>query len=136
MRTNIEMAKADRGTPEPPWLRPLSEYGPVAVFFMAYVLADLLWATAVLMAATVVALSLSLAMSRRVPLMPVNSSRPTRRFRQPGHAGWFGHRGRAGPWPRHAPYHRRVRRFEHRRCRASQTRNGSGVSRAGTCNAP
>ena len=52
MRTNTEPAKADRGVQEPPWLRPLSEYGPIAVFFTAYVLADLLWATAALMAAT------------------------------------------------------------------------------------
>jgi hypothetical protein len=71
MRTNTEPAKADRGVQEPPWLRPLSEYGPIAVFFTAYVLADLLWATAALMAATVVALGLSLAISRRVPLMPL-----------------------------------------------------------------
>jgi intracellular septation protein len=71
MRTNTETAKADRGAQEPPWLRPLSEYGPIAVFFTAYVLADLLWATAALMAATVVALGLSLAISRRVPLMPL-----------------------------------------------------------------
>ena len=71
MRTNTEPAKADRGAPEPPWLKPLSDYGPIAVFFAAYVLADLLWATAALMAATAVALGLSLAISRRVPLMPL-----------------------------------------------------------------
>ena len=71
MRTNTEPAKADRGAPEPPWLKPLSDYGPIAVFFAAYVLADLLWATAALMAATAVALGLSLAISRRVPLIPL-----------------------------------------------------------------
>jgi len=56
---------------EPPWLRPLSDYGPIAVFFAAYVLSDLLWATGALMAATAVALALSLAIARRVPLMPL-----------------------------------------------------------------
>jgi intracellular septation protein len=71
MRPNTEPAKADRGAPEAPWLRPLSEYGPITVFFTAYVLADLLWATAALMAATAVALALSLAIARRVPLMPL-----------------------------------------------------------------
>ncbi len=71
MRTNTGPAKADRGAPEPPWLKPLSDYGPIAVFFAAYVLADLLWATAALMAATAVALGLSLAISRRVPLIPL-----------------------------------------------------------------
>jgi intracellular septation protein len=57
--------------PEPPWLRPASDYGPIAVFFIAYVMSDLLWATGALMAATAVALGLSLAIARRVPLMPL-----------------------------------------------------------------
>ena len=65
MRTNTEPAKADRGAPEPPWLKPLSDYGPISVFFAAYVLADLLWATAALMAATAVALGLSLSKQKR-----------------------------------------------------------------------
>ena len=56
---------------EPPWLRPVSDYGPIAVFFIAYLLSDLLWATGALMAATAVALGLSLAIARRVPLMPL-----------------------------------------------------------------
>lgn len=56
---------------EPGWLRPLTDYGPLAVFFAAYVAADLMVATAALMAATVVALGLSLAVARRVPLMAV-----------------------------------------------------------------
>lgn len=64
--TRTEAARA-----EPPWLRPLSDYGPIAVFFIAYVLSDLLWATGALMAATAVALGLSLAIARRVPLMPL-----------------------------------------------------------------
>jgi intracellular septation protein len=56
---------------EPAWLRPAADYGPIAVFFIAYVMADLLWATGALMAATAVALAMSLAVARRVPLMPL-----------------------------------------------------------------
>jgi len=57
--------------PEPPWLRPATDYGPIAVFFVAYWLGDLLWATGALMAATAVALALSLVVAGRVPLMPL-----------------------------------------------------------------
>jgi intracellular septation protein len=57
--------------PEPPWLRPATDYGPIAVFFLAYVVSGLLWATGALMAATAVALAMSLAFARRVPLMPL-----------------------------------------------------------------
>jgi intracellular septation protein len=41
------------------------------VFLAAYVGTNLLWATAALMAATVVALGLSFAVARRVPIMPL-----------------------------------------------------------------
>ncbi|MGH6947612.1 MAG: septation protein A, partial [Kiloniellales bacterium] len=54
-----------------PWLRPLVDYGPLAAFFLGYVLADLLTATAVLMAATLAVLLLSLVAEKRVPLMPL-----------------------------------------------------------------
>jgi intracellular septation protein len=64
-------ARPEPSQTEPPWLRPASDYGPIAVFFIAYVLSDLLWATGALMAATAVALGLSLAIARRVPLMPL-----------------------------------------------------------------
>ena len=64
-------ARPEPARPEPPWLRPASDYGPIAVFFIAYVMSDLLWATGALMAATAVALGLSLAIARRVPLMPL-----------------------------------------------------------------
>jgi intracellular septation protein len=56
---------------EPKWLSPTVDYGPLAVFFVAYFLGDLLTATAALMAATAVALVLSLAIRRKVPLLPV-----------------------------------------------------------------
>ena len=55
----------------PSWLKPVTEYGPLVVFFAAYAGTNLLWATAALMAATLVALTLSFAVARRVPLMPL-----------------------------------------------------------------
>ena len=57
--------------PAPRWLAPLTDYGPLIVFFAAYLLGDLMTATAALMAATVVALALSYGIARRVPLMAV-----------------------------------------------------------------
>lgn len=57
--------------PAPRWLAPLTDYGPLAVFFAAYMLADLMTATAALMAATVVALAISYGIARRVPVMAV-----------------------------------------------------------------
>jgi len=56
---------------EPKWLSPTVDYGPLAVFFAAYFMADLLTATAALMVATAAALALSLAVRRKVPLLPV-----------------------------------------------------------------
>lgn len=55
----------------PRWLAPVTDYGPLAVFFAAYLLGDLMTATAALMIATVVALALGLAVARRVPVMAV-----------------------------------------------------------------
>jgi intracellular septation protein len=55
----------------PPWLKPSVEFGPVVLFFAAYWIYDLLVATAVLMAATAVALVVSLVVTRRVPWMPL-----------------------------------------------------------------
>ena len=56
---------------EPKWLSPTVDYGPLIVFFVAYFLGGLLTATAALMAATAAALVLSLAVRRKVPLLPV-----------------------------------------------------------------
>lgn len=53
------------------WVKPVSDYGPLLAFFIAYSIYDLLTATAVLMAATAVALALSLAVERRVPMLPL-----------------------------------------------------------------
>jgi intracellular septation protein len=57
--------------PAPRWLAPLTDYGPLAVFFATYLLTDLMTATAALMAATVVALAISYGIARRVPVMAV-----------------------------------------------------------------
>ena len=56
---------------EPKWLSPLVDYGPLVVFFASYFIWGLLPATAALMGATAVALVLSLAIRRKVPLLPV-----------------------------------------------------------------
>jgi intracellular septation protein len=55
----------------PGWLKPFVDYSPLAAFFIAYLAGGLYAATATLMAVTVVAVGLSLALERRVPLMPV-----------------------------------------------------------------
>lgn len=56
---------------EKAWVKPFSDYGPIAVFFAAYMIWDLLAATAALMGATAIALVISLAVNRRVPMMPL-----------------------------------------------------------------
>jgi len=53
----------------PAWLVPLTDYGPLVVFFAVYMASDLMAATAALMAATVAALALGYAIARRVPTM-------------------------------------------------------------------
>ena len=57
----------------PNWLKPTTEYGPLAAFFIAYLLSgtDFMTATAVLIGATVLALALSLAVARHVPMLPL-----------------------------------------------------------------
>jgi len=57
--------------PSSGWVKPVSDYGPIAVFFIAYLQGDLMVATAALMAATAVALALSLIVEKRVPLLPL-----------------------------------------------------------------
>jgi intracellular septation protein len=57
--------------PAPPWLRPVTEYGPLAVFVVAYVLGDLMVATSALIAATAVALAVSYAIARHIPALPL-----------------------------------------------------------------
>ena len=55
----------------PGWLKPFVDYSPLVAFFAAYLAAGLFAATAALMAVTVVAVGLSLAIERRLPIMPV-----------------------------------------------------------------
>ncbi len=58
-------------TSGPVWLKPLVDYGPLAAFFIAYLLKDLFAATLALMVTTVIAVTLALIIERRVPIMPV-----------------------------------------------------------------
>jgi len=67
--TNTSPSPTSRSGPR--WLNPLTEYGPLAAFFIAYMRADLMTATIALMAATAVALALSLIFARKLPLMPL-----------------------------------------------------------------
>lgn len=53
------------------WVKPTTEYVPLVIFFIAYQGWGLMPATAALMVATLAALVLSLAIERKVPLMPV-----------------------------------------------------------------
>jgi intracellular septation protein len=55
----------------PNWLKPSVEYGPIVVFFIAYYTGDLFTATAAIMAATAIAISVSFVYERKVPMMPL-----------------------------------------------------------------
>lgn len=65
------MTTQNQDRTEQAWVKPLADYGPLVVFFAAYQIWDLFAATAALMGATAIALALSLAINRRVPLMPL-----------------------------------------------------------------
>lgn len=47
------------------------DYAPIVVFFITYWLADLFAATAAIIIATVIVLSISLIVERRIPIMPL-----------------------------------------------------------------
>lgn len=55
----------------PRWLKPLVDYAPIATFFVAYLGFGLMVATAALMVVTGAVLILSLAIERRLPVMPL-----------------------------------------------------------------
>ena len=55
----------------PNWLKPLVEFGPIAVFFIAYYTGDLYEATIAIMAATAIAIFVSYIYERKVPMMPL-----------------------------------------------------------------
>ena len=57
--------------PPLPWLRPLTEWGPLAAFFVAYWVYGLLPATGVLLVTAVAASLLAFVLERRIPWMPV-----------------------------------------------------------------
>ena len=57
---------------EPKWLKPITDYAPLAAFFISYKYSDdLVVATIVIMGATAMAILLSLIIARRVPIMPL-----------------------------------------------------------------
>jgi intracellular septation protein len=55
----------------PRWLKPAIDYGPLAVFFIAYVGFGLMAATAALIAASLIVLIPAWLVERRVPVIPV-----------------------------------------------------------------
>ena len=57
--------------PTPKWVKPVSDYGPLFAFFIAYLLYGLFPATAVLIGTTLLALALSYFYERRIPIMPL-----------------------------------------------------------------
>ncbi len=63
-----ERAAAPAG---PKWLKPATEFGPLAVFLAVYYFYGLFPATGALIAATAVALALAWGIERRLPLMPL-----------------------------------------------------------------
>jgi len=58
-------------THTPRWLRPAVDYGPLAAFFLTYLLYGLMPATAVVVVASIAALGAAWAIERRVPLIPL-----------------------------------------------------------------
>ena len=55
----------------PRWLKPVVDYGPLAVFFASYLAFGLMAATAALIAVSLVALLLAWLLERRLPLVPL-----------------------------------------------------------------
>lgn len=55
----------------PKWVKPVTDYVPVALFLAAYYLYDIITAAAVLVAATMVALAVSWTFARRTPWLPL-----------------------------------------------------------------
>lgn len=53
------------------WLKPLTDYGPLAAFMFGYFTGDLMQATVYLMCATALAVILSIVLERRIPWMPL-----------------------------------------------------------------
>lgn len=64
----------DTNQPRNTWLKPLADYGPLVAFFISYKALGLLWATTVLVAATLLAVGVTYRCERRVPLFPLISA--------------------------------------------------------------
>jgi intracellular septation protein len=60
--------------PLPPTLKMLIEFGPAAAFFLTYLVAGLIAATAAIMVASVASIAVTWVMFRRVPTMPLVST--------------------------------------------------------------
>ena len=58
-------------TQTPRWLRPAVDYGPLAAFFLAYLLHGLMAATAVVVVGSIAALAAAWVIERRVPMIPL-----------------------------------------------------------------
>ncbi len=72
MTIEIERAPNDPARKElNPLLKLALELGPLGVFFFANARADIYWATGLFMGATLVALAVSYAMTRKLPIMPL-----------------------------------------------------------------
>jgi len=57
--------------PLPSWFKPATDYGPLAVFLLAYELKGLMAATAALMVTTVLALAAGFILTRKLALVPL-----------------------------------------------------------------
>jgi len=57
--------------PVPSWFKPATDYGPLALFLIAYKLEGLMTATAVLMASTLVAVVAGYILTRKLAVMPL-----------------------------------------------------------------
>ncbi len=55
----------------PAWLRPATDYGPLVLFLLAYLLSGLMAATATIIVASLVTAGLAWLIERRVPIMPL-----------------------------------------------------------------
>jgi intracellular septation protein len=72
MTIEIERAPNDPARKElNPLLKLALELGPLGVFFFANARADIYWATGLFMVATLAALAVSYAMTRKLPIMPL-----------------------------------------------------------------
>lgn len=70
-QSRLDMTQETTPRALPKWLTPVTEYGPLGAFFVAYLLYDLMVATAIVIGATVIAVLVSLIVARKIPWMPL-----------------------------------------------------------------